>query len=917
MTPEQRHQRLTELLSSALDHPPQERAAFLHSACGENEPLRREVESLLASFEQASSFIETPAFADAENLMPQFLPADDDESLEGRRLGAYQLVREIGRGGMGAVYLAQRADEQFREKAALKIVKRGMDTKEVVRRFRHERQIMASLHHPNIAGLLDGGTTEDGLPYFVMEFIEGEPIDAYCHHHQLSVVERLKLFRTVCAAVHYAHQNLVIHRDIKPSNILVTADGTPKLLDFGIAKILNPEISQTLEKTATQTRLMTPEYASPEQVRGETVTTATDVYSLGVVLYELLTGHRPYRINSILPSDIERIICEQEPIRPSTAAQAAMNDEKSLESGTLKSDHPSSLFIAPSALRGDLDNIVLMALRKEPARRFASVEHLSEDIRRHLVGLPVTASQDTLGYRAGKFIRRHRAGVTAGVLVILSLIAGMIATIWQARRAQKAQARAERRFNDVRVLANAYLFEFHDAIANLPGSTAAREIVVRRAQEYLDSLAREAGDDLSLQQELAAAYLRVADVQGRPGFPNLGRKGEALENYRKALFIHESLLTGGVKSAEFRRNLATNYDRLGDTLRTTGDSTGALVHYQKSLALRENLPASGAVTPESRSDLASSYQRIGDLLALTGDLPQALAHQRKALPLFETVAAADPKNAKAQRDVFIGCIKLGDRLLGTGDRPGALEQYRQALPIARALAEAEPQNARAQREFAIGYDKVGNALAAMKRADEALVSYNEALKIRRRLAGSDEQNAEARRDLSISYDKLGGLLAASGKTDKAIEHYRQALAIDTALSLMDKGNAQIKLDRANSFEKIGEMLTQKNNLNAALDSYRQSLALREEVVAIDRINVDAVRDLASSCLRLGEISTRFAGQGKTAVSQSHWREAKQWYQRSLDLLLDLQKRGALSKDDADEPDRIRNELIKCELALKK
>jgi eukaryotic-like serine/threonine-protein kinase len=530
MNPAEHHQLLTDLLNEALQHEPQERAAFLAQACATNVQLRREVESLLASFEESSDFIETPALA--------LFPEESDEVMEGRSIGHYRIVREIGRGGMGAVYLAERTDE-YREQVALKIVKRGMDTDFMVRRFRHERQILASLHHPNIARLLDGGTTEDGRPYFVMEYIEGEPIDEYCAHHYLSISERLKLFRTVCAAVHYAHQNLVIHRDLKPGNILITVEGEVKLLDFGIAKIFNPEISQTIDRTATLMRLMTPEYASPEQVRGEQVTTASDVYSLGVVLYELLTGHRPYHLTSILPSDIERVICEQEPTRPSTAA---LQEE---EKGKRKLAFP--FFLSPllpfsrSPLRGDLDNIVLMALRKEPLRRYASVEQFAEDIRRHLEGLPVIARSDTFSYRAGKFMQRHKAGVAAAALILLSLIAGLITTVWQARRAQAQQAKAERRFNDVRKLANSYLFEFHDAVEKLPGSTEARELVVKRALEYLDSLAREAGDDPSLQQELAAAYLKVGDVQGRPGFPNLGDTAGALSSYRKSLAIRAAL----------------------------------------------------------------------------------------------------------------------------------------------------------------------------------------------------------------------------------------------------------------------------------------------------------------------------------------------------------------------------------------
>lgn len=314
MTPAE-WQHLQDLFHAALEHDPDKRATFLDEACGGDLALRSEVESLIASSEEVGGFIEG-----AIQGMAQSITSGQISSEVGRRIGPHQLIREVGRGGMGTVYLAERADEQYHKRVAIKLVKRGMDTYEVLRRFRHERQILANLDHANIGRFLDGGTTEDGLPYFVMEYVEGQPIHQYCDTHRLSIEERLNLFRTVCSAVHYAHQNLVVHRDLKPSNILVTADGVPKLLDFGIAKLLHPEsAAQTHTATAVGLRAMTPDYASPEQVRGEPITTASDVYSLGVVLYELLTGHRPYRVKSSLPQGIERLITEEEPEKPSAA----------------------------------------------------------------------------------------------------------------------------------------------------------------------------------------------------------------------------------------------------------------------------------------------------------------------------------------------------------------------------------------------------------------------------------------------------------------------------------------------------------------------------------------------------------------------------------------------------------------------
>jgi serine/threonine-protein kinase len=446
MSPEQ-WTRLKEMFSIAIEYDPRRRAAYLNQNCAGDTALRAEIESLLASHDHAENFIESPAFACTLKALTES-PA---EQIAGRRTGSYQLIREIGRGGMGTVYLAERADEQYKKLVAIKVVRRGMDSEDILRRFRNERQILASLDHPNIARLLDGGINEDGLPFLVMEFVEGTPLMDYCDQRRLTINERLRLFRMICEAVQHAHQNLVVHRDLKPSNILVTPDGTPKLLDFGIAKVLNPELSALAsEDTRTDLRVLTPDYASPEQARGERLTTTSDVYSLGIVLYELLTGHRPYRSLNASPHELARLICEQELTKPSTAitnievvprGDAKAHDTITSESVSLARDtQPDKL---RRQLSGDLDNIILMALRKEPARRYASVGQFSEDIRRHLDGLPVAARKDTFKYRAAKFARRNRLGVAAACVIALSLLAGICTTIWQARVARQEKANAE------------------------------------------------------------------------------------------------------------------------------------------------------------------------------------------------------------------------------------------------------------------------------------------------------------------------------------------------------------------------------------------------------------------------------------------------------------------------------------------
>jgi non-specific serine/threonine protein kinase/serine/threonine-protein kinase len=920
MTPEHWKQ-IEDVFYAALEREPGQRAAFLDHVCAGDSSLRAEVEGLIASFERAETFIE----AAIKDAVEEF-SGDDAETMVGRRIGPYQVIREIGRGGMGAVYLAARADEQYQKRVAIKLVKPGMDSEEILRRFRHERQILASLDHPNIARLYDGGTTEDGLPYFVMEHIEGIPIDEYGDQHKLSTVERLKLFQTVCSAVQYAHRNLVVHRDIKPSNILVTAEGAPKLLDFGIAKVLNPELSsQATEATAMAQRPMTLEYASPEQIRGEPITTASDVYSLGVVLYELLTGQRPYRVKSRLPHEIIQAVCEEEPEKPSTAISrqgpgtrdqgpaGTEQQQRTTDDGQRARDKLAR------QLAGDLDNIVLMALRKEPQRRYASVEQFSEDIRRYLEGRPIIARKDTLSYRTGKFAKRHKVGVMAAAVIVLTLLGGIVATAWQARLARAERSRAERRFNDVRKLANSFLFEFHDAIQDLPGSTPARELVVKRALEYLDSLAKEAGGDPSLQRELAAAYQRVGDVQGLPAFANLGDVDGARESYRKALAIFETLSKADPANVQLRRDRATTYDRLGDVLKTVGDTTGALQSYQHGLAIREALSSPESTNAQARRGLATSYQRISDLLARTGNAVEALERQRQALTLFEALSVADSTNTLARYELALSLIKMGDRLGATGDRTGALEHCRNALAIFEALVATDSKNLRYRRGLASNHDRIGNLLAAMDDTAGALEHYRQSLAMFEVLAAADPKNAELQRDLSIGHEKVGSMLAARKEYAEALQRYRQALAISEALAAADPENAQARYDVSYGHETIGDLLIETGDLAGALERYRQVLIIRESLSVADPKNAEIRSDLAKTYKNLGKVYTMLASQSKRSVSQriKHWHQARSWYQNSLDVLLDMRQRGILSSADAGEPDNVAREIARCDAALAK
>jgi serine/threonine protein kinase/tetratricopeptide (TPR) repeat protein len=867
----QRWQQLESLFQSALERRPEQRDSFLADACAGHETLRAEVESLIACHEEAGGFIDTPII----DGNPGLLDDGEVDSVADRRIGPYKILREIGHGGMGTVCLAIRDDEQFKKLVAIKIVRSGMDTEFILHRFRSERQILALLDHPNIARLHDGGITQGGLPYFVMEYVEGKPIYEYCDTHEFSTVERLKLFRGICSAVQYAHQNLVVHRDIKPGNILVTDDGVPMLLDFGIAKLLDSELSdQTIEPTATALRLMTPEYASPEQVRGEAITTATDIYSLGVLLYELLTGHRPYRLTSHTPFEIARIVCDEEPEKPSSAVNrveevVSVDGKGSTTTGResvrkTRGGQPEKLH---RRLAGDLDNIVMKSMNKDPRRRYASVEQFSEDIRRHLEGLPVIARKDTFRYRSGKFVRRHKSGVAAATLIGLVFAAGTIGIAWQTMVARSERAKAERRFNDVRRVANSFMFEVHDAIANLAGSTSARELVVKRALEYLDGLAREAGNDPSLQRELAEAYHRLAEIQGSPTDANLGDTAGALESFRKALALRESLVASRQATVEDRRMLAATYGKLS----ALGSDPAARIDYaRKALEIREALSAAEPENALLRSSLAISYHDVGLALSASGNVDDALESYRKMQVIYEALSAAEPGNALRRRNLALACKRVAALLYKSGDLSGSITNYRRAEAIDEALAATDPSDAQARLDLTYSLSGVGDALVKTNDTKSALAKYQRVLVIRQALAAADPKDVRTRLAVAGTYRKLGGLTEMTGDRSAALETYRKAMEIAEELSTADPLYAGNKIMLA-----------------------------------------DVICNIASLHLAI-------ASDAKTPATRRppSLREARRWYQRALELVLELKTSGIQPGIWTEyTPDTISKQIENCDALL--
>jgi serine/threonine protein kinase/tetratricopeptide (TPR) repeat protein len=855
------------------------------------------------------------------------------EPPESRRIGPYRLIRTIGHGGMGTVYLGVRDDDAFQKRVAIKVLKRGTDTDAVVSRFRHERQILASLDHPYIAGLLDGGTTPDGLPYFAMEYVEGQPIVEYCEWQKLGTTARLQLFSKVCAAVQYAHQNLVIHRDIKPGNVLVTADGTPKLLDFGIAKLLNPELGGHMVPTIPGFELMTPEYASPEQVRGDPVTTATDVYSLGVLLYELLTGRRPYRLTSRAPAEVARVVCESVPVRPSTAVTVAP-DRTALDhvvTGDDRSATPTRTGRpdrAPAAdlqrlrrrLAGDLDNIVLKALSKEPARRYASADQFAEDVRRHLAGLPVIARKDTFGYRTGKFVRRNRAAVVAAALTFVALVAGIIGTTWQARVAHAERQRAEQRFDDIRTLANSFLFELHDAIRDLPGSTPARKLLVSNALEYLDKLARDAGGRADLRRDLAAAYVRVGDVQGRPLHPNLGDTAGALESYRRAVRLYEDLRGAGPPDAALTRGLATAYLRVGEMLSSTGDMTGALASARKALDMQEGLASGTSASPDERRELAASYSRVGDFLAATGDVNAALEHRRRSLGLMDGLADGAPDDPATQRQLGVAYQKLGNTLgnpnaPNVGDFAGALSALERSAAIFREAAANHPSNATFPRNLAVVHSNTADVLLALDRPKEALESTRQALAAFEALVAADPANAAARNDAAIGHSKLAEMLDANGRTAEARAHYQQGLDIHQSLAALDPANENLKAQLASDYNRLATAQAKLGERVPSLANHDRAVTISESLSSTNAGDIELQVAVALAHMGRADAYLLFARRPRATGRGGDLSAAEAGYVKAVELLTALHEKKAIEGTDVQTLETARAELAKIRQEL--
>jgi len=786
------------VLAGVLETDPGERSATLDRLCHDDAELRREVEALLVYEEKADRVLNTVDAPGASLRAEVPLP---------EAIGPYRVLRELGHGGMGVVYLGERADGQYRKQVAIKLITSGRGDSGTARRFRRERQILAQLEHNGIARLLDGGATAGGQPYFVMEYVEGRPLVAYCDGERLGIAARLRLFLEVCDAVAYAHRQLVVHRDLKPGNILVTRDGTPKLLDFGLGHVLNAESGEE-ETTLTGFPLLTPAYASPEQVRGEPYTVSSDVYSLGVILYELLSGRRPYKVPTGSYLELARVISEQEPVPLSQAAAQAPAEEAEKRGLT-----PPQL---RRQLEGDLERIAAKALAKDARVRYHDVRELAADLGRYLEGRPVLARPATLRYRAAKLLRRHQVAAPAVALAALLIVGFAAATWWEARRAQ-------RRFQEVRGLAHSVMFELHDAIAVLPGSTAARELLVRRALEYLQNLAREAGSNADLQRDVALGYERVAIVQGYLGESNLGRVGTATESFQKAEEILERLRARHPSD----QPLVQDHQRLLNELAISYGSGG---NFQKSRDVaRKSLAGAEALVRSSPADLFA----IGNLATASGILAdtytneaqyaQAIPLREKAEQLARRVVELKPGDVETARNLALAEKKLGALYGVTGRFQDCFREYELARDIDEKRSAANPSSMSAKLDLSYDYSDLGWVAGRMNNFDDALASHRHALALRQEAATADPNDVRAAVAVAASTDRIAKVLRSKGDYPGAMAALRDAAARYEKLTSRPSPDWQTVHDLAETHDDIAETLVMMGDRKGTPPAQRQAL----------------------------------------------------------------------------------------------
>jgi len=781
---------IEEIFQGALEQPPAERKQFVERACENDQELLPEIESLLESDNDAEGVLRSLI----EDDLKEVAQASNLSEID-LQLGPYHLVRELDSGGMGIVYLAVRSDDHYFQVVAIKMIRKGQDSPELVHRFRMERQILATLNHPGIGTILDGGETTDGRPFIVMEYVEGQPITLASQSRGLSIRQRIDLFRSVCSAVHYAHQKLIIHRDIKPSNVMVTPDGMVKLIDFGISKPLAPQLAPGDDSTtATNIRRMTPDYASPEQIQGKQLTTATDIYSLGVLLFELLTGSRPYTLNNLSAVVADRVVSEQ--------------------SGTKPSSVPGISSAARKELSGDLDRIVLKAMDLDPSRRYLSVQHLNEDLLRYLKGKTISARKTTPIYLLTKFARRHKAGVITACIIALAL--GCLVPLYL------RQSRAsDRRVKEVRTLADSAISDMTDKLQHSSASTETQAALFQSALSYLGELRKTTGSDPRLLLEISKAYVRLGDLEGSPLVANLGNSGTAVTSYREAsrMALEAHAHAPGDESTQA---VIETYERLGSIQLFLGNLHEADDNYQQGLTWARKFWQQKPDDLTRKRLLAMSYAGIGDV-SLSGLKPdKALENYSMAFQIF----GSSPSGVEDHDRMLISFYRgKASALNELGRQSEALENNRTAVALAEVLVKRFPASPPAQRALFLAYEDLvlplsGRDALNISDSSQAQIYARKALAIAQVLSGVDSKNAQAQFDLAHAYTSMGDAFRQSNP-DIASIWYRKSIVLTKqlfplygsgarhGLAIRDEGLAEVLVKKKDAPEQL-RLLTEAN-----------------------------------------------------------------------------------------------------------